>query len=119
MNTKQEAEKFNNFVNEFYSYGKLISAYSQAADDLLSKIKSKQDYFNKLTENQKIEFMNTDSDFQNFQKVVNKLYSAYAQYILFMDQGLKISNETQIVDNKLNLNEVSPSADKTTYESME
>lgn len=91
MNTQQEKDNFTGYVNKFYGYGNLISKYSDASEEVLKRINQKKDYFNSLTEDQRIQMMNNDPDFQELQKNVNKLYSLYAEFIMFMSDGLKSS----------------------------
>ena len=92
---QQEVDNFNDFVDKYYGYLKLIGYYAYQGNELLLRLNAKKATFDKLTENQRIEMMNTDSDFQEFQKNVNKLYSAYAEIILHINEGMNISNEAQ------------------------
>jgi hypothetical protein len=116
MDAKQE---FNDFTTKFYGYGNLISRYSVIGDNLLAKIKQKTTNFNNMTENQRIEIMNTDPDFQEFQKNMNKLYAAYAQFFDFMNGAMKTSvPDNQPVQPKTELKS-SPNAEKATIDSME
>ena len=84
-------EDFNNFKQKLYAYQNLIKRYSEVAEDLLYKINAKQNYFNnKLTEDQRIQFFNTDSDFQQFNSIVSNLQQTYVQFYNFMNQGQSV-----------------------------
>jgi len=121
MNTQQEKDIFTGYVNKFYGYGNLIKKYSDASSNILKRIEQKKDYFNSLTEDQRIQMINNDPDFQELQKNVNKLYSLYAEYIIFMSDGLKSSTPVnQPVQPKAERVEAEqPKANKVTIDSME
>ena len=65
------------FINQFYAYGKLISNYSTYGESLLKKIDEKTVEFNKLSESERIQFMNTDPDFLQLKEAVEKLNTYY------------------------------------------
>lgn len=90
-------EELNNFKQKFYAHQNLIKRYSEEGENLVSKIADKANFFNKLTDDQRIQFMNTDSDFQQFNRVVSNLQQAYVQFYNFMnaDQSLKSEEQAQ------------------------
>ena len=112
MDTQQEIEKFNDNVKTFHGYGRLISQLSSDGKDILSRINEKSIKFNSLSEEKRIEMMNVDPDFQEFRKIVSKLYSAYADFILFMNDAMNISGTQYLKETPEKLS-TPPSADQT------
>jgi uncharacterized membrane-anchored protein YhcB (DUF1043 family) len=94
MNTQEE---LNNFKQKFYAYQNLIKRYSEEGQNLVSNISDKANFFNKLTDDQRIQFINTDPDFQQFNKVVSDLQQTYVQFYSFMnaEQSLKPQDQVQ------------------------
>ena len=88
MNSREELDKFENRFNTYANY---ISSYSKLGKDTVASLLQKEDQFNKMTEAQRIEFINTDPDFQVLQNIMNKLYTAYASFYNFMNEGMKTS----------------------------
>jgi hypothetical protein len=80
-------EKFKNFQDEYNAYGKLIKEYSIAGEKAINNIKNKQDYFNSLTDNQRIEYMNSDPDFILLQNVLKNLRLYYASFFDFVNKS--------------------------------
>jgi len=88
-------EEFNNFKQKFYAYQNLIKRYSEEGENLVSKISNKANFFNKLTDDQRIQFMNTDSDFQQFNRTVSDLQQAYVQFYSFMNTDQSLEEQAQ------------------------
>jgi hypothetical protein len=85
MNLQEELSKFQ---EDFFSYGKLISTWSDYGIDLLKRIDQKSEEFNKLSEDQRIQYMNADPDFQQLQETIRKLNLYYISFYNFMNEGL-------------------------------
>lgn len=88
-------EELNNFKQKFYAHQNLIKRYSEEGENLVSKISNKANFFNKLTDDQRIQFMNTDSDFQQFNRTVSDLQQAYVQFYSFMNTDQSLEEQAQ------------------------
>lgn len=89
-------EDLNNFKQKFYAYQNLIKRYSESGQNLVNKIADKADYFNKLTEEQRIQFINTDPDFQQLNATVSNLQQTYVLFYNFMNQGQDVEPDEQV-----------------------
>lgn len=81
-------QNFDKFQDDFNAYGKLIKSNSIVGIQALKNIEAKKDYFNQLSADQKIEFMNTDPDFVSLQSIMKNLKSYYASFFDFVNQSL-------------------------------
>jgi hypothetical protein len=97
-----ESQDLTDFINQFYAYGKLISNYSTYGESLLKKIDEKKVEFNKLSESERIQFMNSDPDFLSLKDTMKKLQSYYAAFYNFINEGMKIPDNLveKTVQNK-------------------
>jgi len=77
-------EKLNQYKQKFAAYKNFIARLSQEGNDLIPKINAKSDYINKLTEDQRIQFINNDADFQKLGEISSKLQAAFAQFYNFI-----------------------------------
>ncbi len=87
-------EQMSKFQEDFFSYAKLINSWSEYGKKLLDKINQKADYFNSLSEEQRIQFMNTDPDFLQLQDAVEKLNTYYVSFFNFMNEGMVSSDQS-------------------------
>jgi hypothetical protein len=87
-------DEYKDFVSKFYGYANLISKYSTDGKKLFDSIRLKSLEFDKMPEEKRIEIINNDPDFQEFQKTMNKLYSLYGSFYSFMNEGMQNPEET-------------------------
>ena len=81
-------QDFEDFKNKFYGYANVISAESKNGEFFLNRIYQKKDYFNSLSENERIEFMQSDPDFVGLQKNKDKISTLIAVYYNFIAQNM-------------------------------
>jgi hypothetical protein len=89
-------KSFETFENEFDTYGKLIQDQSRLGIKILNNIMSKKDAFNKLTDDQRIQYMNSDPDFIALEKTLKNLKIYYASFFDFVNKSM---NESPSVQN--------------------
>lgn len=109
-------QNLTDFQNEFYGFANFITAYSKAGEALLNKIYQKKDKFNSLSVDERSDFMQSDSDFIELQKIIDKLEAAYSLYYNFIAENMQDSQQTKEPKAKA---KSQPNADKVTIESME
>ena len=80
-------KSFDKFQNDYNAFGKLIKENSSVGSRVINNIISKKDYFNSLSNSERIQFMNTDPDFIALKKIMKNLKIYYASIFDFVNKS--------------------------------
>jgi hypothetical protein len=92
MNAQEEIDKFQ---QKFYGYQNVISQYSKSGEEVINKIIEKSEGFNKLNDDQRIQIINTDPDFQKLSILISRLQEVYSSFYNFINQDQIFKSDEQ------------------------